>query len=62
MIKFEVGPSAKTEEGVFVQASSARFSAQASGRQTVWQSTSVPLPPYRRVKVRPQQQTLTPES
>jgi hypothetical protein len=48
MPKYEIGPSAKTVDGVFVEASATRFTAEASGKQTVWTSSTIPLPPNRR--------------
>ena len=33
----EIGPSAKTKDGIFVEASATRFSAEASARKTTWQ-------------------------
>jgi hypothetical protein len=32
----EIGPSAKTKEGIFVEPSATRFSAEASARKTTW--------------------------
>lgn len=48
MPKYEIGPSAKTTSGVFIEATASRYSAEAVGRQTVWQSPTTPLPPNRR--------------